>query len=55
MTLTKWVVEMDDGHLIEVEAQEEAEAMDIAEDIRSESGDPEWAVGAEKASESEWA
>ena len=46
-----WKVEMDDGHLIEVEAQEEAEAMDIAEDIRAESGDPEWAVGAKRVDE----
>ncbi len=46
---------MDDGHLIEVEAQEEAEAMDIAENIRAESGDPEWAVGAQKVEEPEWA
>ena len=53
--MTKWEVEMDDGHLIIVEAREEAEAMDIAEDIRSESGDPEWAVGAERVVEPEWA
>ena len=46
--MTLWRVEMDDGHMIEVEAKEEAEAMNIAEDIRSESGDPEWAVGAER-------
>ena len=51
MTMMKWNVEMNDGHMIEVEAKEEAEAMDIAEDIRAESGDPEWAVGAERVDE----
>ena len=49
--MTIWKVEMNDGHLIEVEATEEAEAMDIAENIRAESGDPEWAVGAERIEE----
>ena len=52
--MTKWEVEMDDGHLIVVEAQEEAEAMDIAEAIRAESGDPEWAVGAVRIEEPQW-
>jgi hypothetical protein len=42
-----WLVEMNDATYVEVEAEEEAEAMNIAEDIRAESGDPEWAVGAE--------
>ncbi len=54
LNMQKWEVEMDDGHLIEVEAREEAEAMDIAEDIRSESGDPGWAVGATKVIEPEY-
>ena len=33
-----WEVEMEDGELIELEAESYWEAMDLAEDIRSESG-----------------
>ncbi len=53
--MQKWEVEMNDATFIEVEALEEAEAMDIAEGIRSESGDPEWAVGAQKVEDPDWA
>ena len=43
-----WVVEMDDSELIEVQAFDESDAMDLAEQIRAEAGDPTWAVGAER-------
>ena len=42
-----WEVEMEDGHLIELEAENYWEAMELAEDIRAESGDPVEAVGAQ--------
>ena len=50
-----WIVEMNDGHLIEVEAFDESDAMDLAENIRAEAGNPEWAVGAERPEVDEWA
>ena len=56
--MTKWQVEMNDASFIDVDIfpeGDEADAMNIAEDIRSESGDPEWAVGAQRVEEPEWA
>ncbi len=53
--MTEWEVEMNDATFIEVEAFDESDAMDLAEAIRSESGDPEWAVGAQRMEDPEWA